>query len=341
VIELPFRHACKSAEFFARGGISVLNATGIVTHVCFGAECDDLGLLSAMADKSGRPEFISALKATLREGQTYAKAMETAIKLFFPDAPPNVHQPNSILALEYIKALHALSPSPPQPVAMKRLPVGAWLDGEVSSALSIRNALIKSRSLDREILRALPAGSAEILRKAFAQSQLLLDDGILEKIAFYRLRSLTAENMGKIADCSEGLENRIKKAALNTSSLSALIERSASRRYPQTRIMRIISQLIVLDVERPAEPPSPYLRVLAFDDCGRALIKKIRAKTPSPVITNLPDFYQKNADGLGARGIEDDIKATDVFYLLLGKNAAGQDFKKKPVCVSRTGRTQG
>ena len=339
VIELPFRHACKSAEFFARGGVNILSATEIVTHVCFGAECDDIGLLSAIAGKSVQPDFILAAKAPLREGQTYARAIETAVKLFFPSATPNVHRSNSILAIEYIKALNALSPSRLQPVAVKRLSAGAWLDGKVSDALSIRNALIKSRSPDREILKALPSGSAEILRRAFAENQVLLDDGILEKIAFYRLRRLTAENIGKIADCSEGLENRIKKAALNTNALSALIERSASRRYPQTRIMRIISQLIVLDAERSTEPPSPYLRVLAFDDCGRGFIKKIRARTSSPVITNLPDFYKKNAAGLAARGIEDDVKATDVFYLLLGKNAAGQDFKKKPVCVSRTEST--
>jgi predicted nucleotidyltransferase len=333
VIELPFHYACKSAEFFARGSINILNATGIVTDVCFGAECDDIGLLSVIAERSGQADFIAVVKATLREGHTYAKAMETAVKAFFPDAPYSVHQPNSILAIEYVKALNALS-SAIRPAAVKRLPAGAWPDGEISDALSIRKAIIKNRFPSRDILKALPSGSAEILQKAFGAKRLLLDDYILEKIAFYRLRHLTAANIRKMSDCSEGLENRIKKAALSANSLSALIENAASRRYPQTRIMRIISQLIVLNDEKPAEPPEPYLRVLAFDGCGRGLIKKMQAKSLSPVIINLPDFYRKNNAGIAARGIDADIKATDVFYLLLGENASGSDFRKKPVYVN-------
>ncbi|MDR3348274.1 MAG: nucleotidyltransferase family protein [Acidaminococcales bacterium] len=333
VIELPFHHACKSAEFFARGGTALLNATGIVTDVCFGAECDDINLLSAIAAKSVQTDFTFALKMTLREGQTYAKAVETAVRLFFPDAPSSVYQPNSILAIEYIKALNALS-SPMRPVAVKRMPAGSWPDGEISDARSVRDAIIKSRCPGRDILKALPPYSAEILRNAFGNGRLLLDDGALEKIAFYRLRHLAAAKMRKIADCSEGLENRIKKAALSANSLSALIERAASRRYPQTRIMRIISQLIVSNDENPAGARAPYLRVLAFDGRGRGLIKKIQAESQSPVITNLPDFYKKKASEPAMRGIDADIKATDVFYLLLGENAAGQDFRKKPVYVS-------
>jgi predicted nucleotidyltransferase len=334
VIELPFNYACKSAEFFAAGGITVLNATRVVTDICFGAECDDGKLLSDIAGKSFQADFTDLLKAKLQEGKTYAKAVEIAVKTFFPDAPKCVHQPNSILAVEYIKALAALSCSL-RPHVTKRVELSAESrPGKgTSGASSIRSAIIESRSIDGATLKMLPAGSAEILQKALAENSLLLNYAVFEKIVFYRLRQLTAPAMNKLADFSEGLENRVKKAALNTSALSELIERAATRRYPKSRIMRILSQLAVLTHEKSAAPTIPYLRVLAFDVGGRELIKKIKAKTASPVIINLPDFYRKNTDELTARSLDADISATDLFHLLIGKNTAGQDFRQKPIYV--------
>ena len=39
VLELPTCYAASSAEFFAKGAVSLLDKLGVVTHLCFGSEC--------------------------------------------------------------------------------------------------------------------------------------------------------------------------------------------------------------------------------------------------------------------------------------------------------------
>ena len=41
VLELPLYAACGSAEYFARGGIALLDRLGVVTDLCFGSESGD------------------------------------------------------------------------------------------------------------------------------------------------------------------------------------------------------------------------------------------------------------------------------------------------------------
>ena len=42
VLELPAVWATASAEYFAAGGIPLLGKTGVVSHLCFGCETEDL-----------------------------------------------------------------------------------------------------------------------------------------------------------------------------------------------------------------------------------------------------------------------------------------------------------
>ncbi len=61
VLELPVLYASSSAEYFARGGVSLLNSTGVVTHLGFGTETEQTDLLLKTASVlnrqriSGRP----------------------------------------------------------------------------------------------------------------------------------------------------------------------------------------------------------------------------------------------------------------------------------------------
>ena len=41
VLELPFVFSCRSAQDFARGGISLLSRLGVVSHLAFGTEADE------------------------------------------------------------------------------------------------------------------------------------------------------------------------------------------------------------------------------------------------------------------------------------------------------------
>ena len=49
VLELPTAYATRSAAGFARAGVQLLEATGVVERLAFGTECADLQALTALA----------------------------------------------------------------------------------------------------------------------------------------------------------------------------------------------------------------------------------------------------------------------------------------------------
>ncbi|MCD7768054.1 MAG: nucleotidyltransferase family protein, partial [Oscillospiraceae bacterium] len=66
VLELPLPWALSSAEFFARGAVALLAATGVADYLSFGSECGNLSALQETATLLLRPE----LNALLRENLT-------------------------------------------------------------------------------------------------------------------------------------------------------------------------------------------------------------------------------------------------------------------------------
>ena len=49
VLEIPSIYSASSAEYFAMGAVSVLDKLGVVTHLCFGSECDDIDIMTKIA----------------------------------------------------------------------------------------------------------------------------------------------------------------------------------------------------------------------------------------------------------------------------------------------------
>ena len=80
VLELPARFACSPAPDFAGGGVALLAALGVVTHLSFGCEPSALPLLSAAASlfKSESPDFSAALQRSLADGLPYPRARALA-----------------------------------------------------------------------------------------------------------------------------------------------------------------------------------------------------------------------------------------------------------------------
>lgn len=96
VLELPSIYAAASAEHFARGGVALLESTGIVTHLGFGTETKDFGLLQEIADLLNRqPEpFTKILQQGLKNGLSFPAARSQAVEACLekekaaPDEPP-------------------------------------------------------------------------------------------------------------------------------------------------------------------------------------------------------------------------------------------------------------
>ena len=89
VLELPTLFATASAETFARGGISLLNSTGIVTHLGFGAETDNIRILSELANLLYlQPEpYQEALHRELKTGNSFPAARAKALETYLLSPP--------------------------------------------------------------------------------------------------------------------------------------------------------------------------------------------------------------------------------------------------------------
>lgn len=166
VLELPVRFSTASARDFASGAAGLLDALGVVTHLCFGSESGDTALLTQFAELllEEPPAYSTALQEALRLGASYPlahqRAMEAAWRERAPKDGPGARPgaaagrteelrafftgPNNILGMEYIRALRALH-SPIRPLAIRRTSdnyhSGA-LAGRFASATAVRSALL-------------------------------------------------------------------------------------------------------------------------------------------------------------------------------------------------------
>ena len=109
IIELPVCYATGSAEYFAKGAISILNNLGCVDFICFGSECGEYNKLEKIASLlAEEPEdFKSLLQNNLKSGKTFPLARQQALKDYLNDDSLDciLEEPNNILGIEYIKAL--------------------------------------------------------------------------------------------------------------------------------------------------------------------------------------------------------------------------------------------
>ena len=79
VLELPTPWAVSGAERFARGGVELLEKTGLVTHLAFGSECGDTAALLRTAKALEGNAFQAALRAELTKGDSFAAARQRAV----------------------------------------------------------------------------------------------------------------------------------------------------------------------------------------------------------------------------------------------------------------------
>ena len=127
VLELPFAFACRSAQDFARGGVTLLNRLGIVNQLAFGAECADLSILQNIALQLDDKTFQEKLHAHIASGLSYAQAISAALDSD-SEIAMLIKQPNNILAIEYLRSLHLLN-SDIRPLLIPRQGAGYHEEG--------------------------------------------------------------------------------------------------------------------------------------------------------------------------------------------------------------------
>ncbi len=286
VIELPAVFATSNAETFAKGGIKIINSLGICDGVCFGVESGDansyFSLATAMNDES--KEFKRALKEHLDNGVSLAKAKFLAVKDTSTDEFDEslISSPNNILGLEYVKAiLKSESGLAFYPMIRDGNHNDKTLKKGITSATSIRQAL--KRGEKKKTKKSMPS---------FVFSDLGDFPFAFDKMIMTKLLTATTKDLKRISDCTEGLENRIKALSKDNLSVDELVQKVSTKRYPQTRIQRIlISNLLgVTDsTVKDCLDDSLYAKILAVDANKKDVISLIKENATVPVLTRKSD----------------------------------------------------
>ena len=196
----------------------------------------------------------------------------------------------------------------------------------MASATAIRQSLTQG---DASWQQAVP----ENVHAALTSARPGYDHQLFWQLLSYRLRLLAPGQIAERSQCSEGLENLLKQAA-DCPSLDDALRRCVNKRYSASRIRRLFCQLLLDKPRYFWEQPQPaYLRVLAFNDTGRKLLKAMKQTAQLPVITKLGHAPAQNRSSAFARQIELDLAATDLWSLLQyddSLNRTGNDFLLSP-----------
>lgn len=351
VLELPTAFSLRSAQFFASGGVQLLAATGSVNTLSCGVESPELDF-GALAQRITSDAAQGRIRSLLSQGKSYAAACAAVLGEAQQEAGVTAMQassnegkafagltkPNDILALEYAKALQATDI---KPLFIERRGDGyndREISGTMSSATAIRQALNNSNDGWQQ---AVPASA----RQALLDNAPGYDAALLWQLLRYKLRLMSVDAIADTCQCSEGLENLLKDAAACPSFAEAL-QLCTSKRYTTSRIRRLFMQLL-LDVPRWRwEDNAPaYLRVLAFNDTGRQLLKQMKATASLPIITGLYRNWPQRLQHLQLRQQQIysqqlllELRATELWSLLQlnpSLNRSGNDFLTSPAYVKQ------
>ena len=263
-LELPLPWALSSAQGFARGAVGVLEGLGCVEELAFGSETGDLAELMEVRRRLTDPALRPLLREELRSGLGFAAARQRAAERLADRELPQLRQRNDILALSYLEALEDLH-SPIRPCPLPRCP-----DYPPASALRERE----------DFPEFLPPEAAAVFRREMEAGRGPVRPSDLDLPILAALRSLPQEAWARLPDGGEGLENRLRRAALEAGTWEELIRLGVTKRYPAARIRRMaLAAFLGLTRDSGAGTPG-YIRVLALNPQGAAVLDMASPRLP-------------------------------------------------------------
>ena len=325
VLELPQVFACQNAEVFSKGALSILSKLPGEKTLCFGAEKDNLEDFINLAKvlNNETKEYKRLLKENLSQGNSFILARKQALETLYKNSNLDLSlldAPNNILGLEYVKAILKNGYNFNINI-LKRQDNGFnndKIDGEFSSALSIRTAIQNNKIGD--IKKAVPSFT-------FNDLPTLIFNG--DSQILYALLSSSKEKLKEIPDCVEGLENKLKNSLKTCFSVDELLKNLNTKRYTDARIRRIlINNLLDIDknLVKKCLKNNLYFRVLAIKNGKENLLKELNNANTLPVIERKSSLSKLK--GIALKSIEKDIFANDV-YSIITKRQYGELIMKK------------
>ena len=345
VLLLPSWYSLRSADYFASGSVKTLAATGLVKTLVCSTElaADDA---SGTAETSLKDAAAWSLeKATeqqvrklLLQGLSYGAAWEKAARENQKEAGW-FSGANNILGLAYRKAILQYCPA----LKLILLPrqASTYKDTELkppyASATAIRNALQKGIALS-ELSSVMPDSAISVLQEKninfvhrFSQQETILGT-LLTHLMIRNDSRYLYEHSSASRDLCDRFYNARQELK---SGYAAFCQTIASKRDPLPAVRRLALQLLLQGTRDfwTSKPEPSYLRVLAFNDLGRSLLKEMKETATLPIITKLGNAAQYKDSSLYPL-LQLDTVAMDLYQLLNGNTGLyGTDFTTSPVYI--------
>lgn len=343
VLELPACFSCASAEYFAYGGISILDKLGVVDNVCFGTESLDdpeetsEDLVKAFADIAALildepDEYKAVLKEEQRNGASNAAARAEAVeKLLGKRHREILETSNNILAVEYVKALKRLgSTIKPAPVARLMTAHNDRLiqDG-YSSATAIRNAIYNKYSLT-SLESTLPKEAFSILMDQYLVSFPVFRDDYSVIFGNALLNAKKTEDLTKYFGVGTDLANRMLKHKNEYISFSQFRELIYAKNITKATVGRAMIHIALGILESDMdgiydENRLTAVKMLGFRKEAQPLLSEIKKNAKISLVSKLADYSPKT-ENIKADMIVQTTDA-DMLYRMICMNKYGNYIK--------------
>ena len=265
VLEMPVVTSLSSAEGFAGGSVAVLGR--LCDKLCFGTENADADLLQRTAHALLDPTFPDALHKRLDEGLSFPAARQKALEDMDCDSSL-LSMPNNILAVEYCKAIENQGLSlQPMPILRDGSYHDTAIDPENPSATSLRLRI----GTEEAWLPFVPGAAQPIFQNGAVHT---LQAG--ERAVLAKLRSMEPADFEALPFGSEGLWRKLMHAVKERNTLEDIATAVKSKRYTRSRIDRMILCAFLGITQEEMQQSVPYVRVLALNKRGGAVLRQHR-----------------------------------------------------------------
>lgn len=239
VFELPAPFAFAPADKFVLGAFKVLSEIDGEITLSFGSEVGSLFPIEQTAHilLHEPHDFKTLLKENLDKGLNFNKARFSALSDYARENHLeicDISSPNNILAVEYAK----LNEAKGYPFKLHTIKRQGDYKGKDSngfkSASEIRNFVKENQPIPKNCI---PAETRNLFEShEFANNDILF---------LFSVLNAGKEKIEDIFDVKEGLENRIFGEALKSSSTRELLDKTVNARYSESRIMRILTNILL------------------------------------------------------------------------------------------------
>lgn len=348
VLELPSCFSTASAEYFAFGGVAILDKLGVVDDLCFGtesldesilkgaqaeasAEADILGYFRKIADLllNETDEFKEIIRQDMKNGMSHAAAVSDGVsKVLGDDYRKVMETSNNILGVEYLKALTKIGSSiEPVPVArMLSDHSSSQIMEGFSSATSIRNAIYNKYDMT-SLSSTLPEAVFDILMDRYLESFPVFRDDFSGILGSKLLEAETADDLTVYFGVNEDLANRMLKFRYSFRSFNQFREllncKSISKATVGRALMHITLDIKKADMEQMYSSESlSAVKVLGFRKTAEPLLSAIKEKGSIQLVTKLADYEPKSEKDM----IIQTVKA-DMLYRMICMNKFDTELK--------------